>query len=198
MEPENQRIAITKRLLKESLLSILKEKDLDSINVTELCRNAGINRATFYRHYQIPRDVLMDVQLDLYRELQQKIPLPKSSKEIRPVLEKLCVFMNDHLELVRIIIQSNSDTDFVHFISDVYSALIGDFSHINAMNKLSKEDQQLIMLFSAGGSYFVLRSWILDSNRRSPKEMADYIYALLKKTELMLMSTLSEHRITAQ
>ena len=94
MERENQRIAITKRMLKESILEILKKKDLDAINITELCREAGINRATFYRHYEIPRDVLMEIQRDLYHELRQQMKLPKSREEIRPGLEEMCAFMD--------------------------------------------------------------------------------------------------------
>ena len=86
---ENQRVVITKRMLKESLLRILKEKDLDTINVAELCREAGVNRATFYRHYAIPRDVLMEMQQDLFRELRRQVKLPQSKEEIHATIEKL-------------------------------------------------------------------------------------------------------------
>ena len=48
---ENQRITLTKKLLQEGLLRLLETKRLDKISVTELCREAGINRATFYNHY---------------------------------------------------------------------------------------------------------------------------------------------------
>lgn len=54
MDRENQRIAITKRLLKESLMRLLQEKELEKINITELCKDAGVNRATFYRHMRSP------------------------------------------------------------------------------------------------------------------------------------------------
>jgi len=52
---ENQRVQLTKRLLKEALMKLLEEKPLEQINVSELCRVADINRATFYKHYAIPR-----------------------------------------------------------------------------------------------------------------------------------------------
>ena len=37
MEKENQRVVVTKRLLKEGLLRLLENKNIDKINVTELC-----------------------------------------------------------------------------------------------------------------------------------------------------------------
>lgn len=48
---DDQRVTLTKRLLQEGLLRLLETKEIDKINVTELCRESGINRATFYRHY---------------------------------------------------------------------------------------------------------------------------------------------------
>ena len=194
MERENQRIVITKRMLKESMLKILEEKELDAINVTELCREAGVNRATFYRHYEIPRDVLMEIQLDLYQDLRQQVKIPKSTDDIRPVIEKLCDYLNQHLELLRILIRSNSDTDFAKFMNDIYMELAKECSHMSALKKLSQEDLQLLSLYSAGGSYFVLRSWILGSIKKSPAEMADYVYDLVNKTEQLLISSLSERK----
>ena len=59
---DNQRVRLTKRLLSESLLDLMQQKDLDQISVIELCRKAGINRATFYRYYSNPVDVLQEIQ----------------------------------------------------------------------------------------------------------------------------------------
>lgn len=49
---DDQRIALTKRLLREGLLRLLSKTDLNKISVTQLCIESGINRATFYRHYE--------------------------------------------------------------------------------------------------------------------------------------------------
>ena len=183
---ENQRVVITKRMLKESLLRILKEKDLDTINVAELCREAGVNRATFYRHYAIPRDVLTEMQRDLVRELRRQVKLPQSKEEIHATIEKLCVFLNDHLELLRIFVQNFSDTEFAVFMNDLYLELGKEFSYMDALKKLNREDIELLTLYSTGGSYFVLRNWIMGSIRKTPKEMADFVSSLASKMEQLL------------
>lgn len=46
------RIKITKMMIRQSLLNIMKRKNLNKITVKELCQNAHINRATFYSHYE--------------------------------------------------------------------------------------------------------------------------------------------------
>lgn len=46
---EDRRTRLTKRLIAESLIELIKTKPVDQISVSELCRQADINRATFYR-----------------------------------------------------------------------------------------------------------------------------------------------------
>ena len=42
----------------EALLALLEEKDLEYITVKELCRQAGVNRSTFYLHYETISDLV--------------------------------------------------------------------------------------------------------------------------------------------
>jgi len=48
---ENQRIRLSKAMLKNGLLKLLKEKSLNEITICELCAVSGINRTTFYKYY---------------------------------------------------------------------------------------------------------------------------------------------------
>lgn len=42
----------------EAFLSILEKKDLEYITVKEICTAAGVNRSTFYLHYETINDLL--------------------------------------------------------------------------------------------------------------------------------------------
>ncbi len=46
------RIIKTQENLRNALLTLLKTKPLEAINIAELCRAAKINRGTFYLHYR--------------------------------------------------------------------------------------------------------------------------------------------------
>lgn len=70
---ENQRIRLTKRLIGDSLIRLMSQKDIRQINVSELCRHAGINRATFYRYYNTPEDVLSEIHTENQREYESLI-----------------------------------------------------------------------------------------------------------------------------
>lgn len=57
---ENQRIKLTKRLLR-----LLAKKDIQHITVSELCDGAEINRSTLYNHYVCPVDALAEIECGL-------------------------------------------------------------------------------------------------------------------------------------
>ena len=42
----------------EALITLLEQKDLEYITVKELCRQAGVNRSTFYLHYETLADLV--------------------------------------------------------------------------------------------------------------------------------------------
>ena len=41
----------TAELMNQALLSLLEKKDIEFITVTEITKKAGVNRSTFYLHY---------------------------------------------------------------------------------------------------------------------------------------------------
>lgn len=44
--------------LDEALIALLEEKDLEFITVKEICQRAGVNRSTFYLHYETIGDLV--------------------------------------------------------------------------------------------------------------------------------------------
>lgn len=42
----------------EALICLLNEKDYEYITVKEICKKAGVNRSTFYLHYESIDDLL--------------------------------------------------------------------------------------------------------------------------------------------
>ena len=47
----DRRVKYTKKVIKDTFLSLLEKKNISNISVKELCEMADINRGTFYRYY---------------------------------------------------------------------------------------------------------------------------------------------------
>ena len=67
----DRRIRYTKKIIKETFLNLLEEKELNKITVSEICRISDINRATFYRYYLDVYDLLDKIQQDFIEELKE-------------------------------------------------------------------------------------------------------------------------------
>ena len=48
--------------MQQALIDLLEEKDLNDISITDICEKAGVNRSTFYAHYENLYDLLKETQ----------------------------------------------------------------------------------------------------------------------------------------
>ncbi|MDD6074941.1 MAG: TetR/AcrR family transcriptional regulator, partial [Clostridium sp.] len=66
----DRRVRKTRRILRECLTRLLKEKKIQDITVRELTDMADINRGTFYLHYKDVFDLLEQIEQELTEELE--------------------------------------------------------------------------------------------------------------------------------
>lgn len=65
----DKRVIRTKKSIKAALFRIMEEKDISSISISELTREANVNRRTFYTHYHSITDILEEIEGDLVEAL---------------------------------------------------------------------------------------------------------------------------------
>ncbi|MDD6241364.1 MAG: TetR/AcrR family transcriptional regulator [Eubacteriales bacterium] len=59
-KPKKSRYFQTAERMDEALLLLLEKKDFPYISVKEICQKAGVNRSTFYLHYETMEDLLQE------------------------------------------------------------------------------------------------------------------------------------------
>lgn len=176
---DDQRVALTKRLLREGLLRLLEKKDIDSIKVSELCEESGINRATFYRHYGQPADILKNLRLDIMEDVEKIAKKDNAEVNLLKWLEDICQYFYEHSDLLRMLFKTRTDNDFVFIIKELYSNHI---KHIySKSDRCDEESLKLSTFFYAGGFYYILRQWILEPIDKTPKEIAGVMYEILNR-----------------
>ena len=60
----DRRVAVTRSVIKDAMLELLRKQSFDVISVAELCREASVGRATFYTHYTGLMDVIDELADD--------------------------------------------------------------------------------------------------------------------------------------
>ncbi len=172
----NQRIAVTKRMAEEGLIRLLKKKPLEKINITELCREAGINRTTFYRYYEFPRDVLTEMQNSFFEETFSHFQKPLTADDI----ERFFVCLSEHAELVKLFFQYNSVTDWTNIFTQIYNSFPGK-KMMRVFQSLDENSANLLATYLAGGAYFLARQWIMEGIPMPPKDVAAIALNILDK-----------------
>ncbi len=66
---ESRRVKLTKRLLKNALMELVETEPLSSISVTKLCKQADVNRSTFYSYYNDIIELLKEIEDDILAEI---------------------------------------------------------------------------------------------------------------------------------
>lgn len=183
-QKENQRIALTKKLLQEGLLRLLDIKPLENISVTELCRESGINRATFYNHYSSPQELLDDIEARMTVQLKDIIGNPKTAHEIIAHLENVCAFFLDHAQTVLTLHRCHADdeiTDALHELNQNFRLYTLSSKYTESM---SKESLHLVSVFFYTGCYNILLEWIRRDLPLTPKEIANLMLRLASENFL--------------
>lgn len=57
--------------MNDALIELLKEKEFVNISIIEICRKAGVNRSTFYAHYDNTHDLLEEVHCNFSKEMNR-------------------------------------------------------------------------------------------------------------------------------
>lgn len=73
MDKNESKYFNTACLMDEALVDLINEKDYEYITIRELCHKAGVNRSTFYFHYETMDDLLKEVIEKMNRDFDSKM-----------------------------------------------------------------------------------------------------------------------------
>lgn len=102
------RNSFSSSLMVEALLLLLEKKEYDSITVKEICEKAGVNRSTFYMHYDTKDDLLVEtmkyINARLLSDSNHDAIIPRSNDEKNFNLDEihLVPYLNTIKELKKI------------------------------------------------------------------------------------------------
>lgn len=164
-KPDGRRVRMTKLLLRQSLIELMREKSIHDITIKEICEGADINRSTFYRHY--------DTQFDLCDEILEDITenISKIHQSCAGENYSTQGFLTEILKYI----EQNRDT-FLVLLSGNSSVSIGEtfnrFTNRFIDPGNTSEFKIYIVQFIAAGMTSFIWTWLSQENRRSAEEVA--------------------------
>lgn len=139
------RIVKTKEALRRALLELLKEKSLDKISISEICRRAKISRGTFYLHYnqieEVFEEFFKEITEDLvksYKEPYRHVSVLKIS-ELDPSKIRIFHHIEKYKDFYRIIFSRNVPLMYYYLLYDEINYLLLHSSKNVQMDKINTE-----------------------------------------------------------
>ena len=170
-----QRRTLTKRLIREAMLELLKKESIQNISVSELCQCAGINRTTFYNHYDGTYEVLAEIEENFLTELSGSGEAHGNSGGLVQHIEALCTRLQQNAEVAILLLNNNVDPQFSQKLLSG-QGLGGVWQQLGS--GYTAEERELLADFLRGGAYAMVCRWLVGGCRQTPKQIA----ALLAKT----------------
>ncbi|WP_239613509.1 TetR/AcrR family transcriptional regulator [Cohnella mopanensis] len=185
MNDNDLRVVKTKKALHQALLALLKTKTLESISVSNLCREAHVNRGTFYLHYKDIGELFDEHLHDLLQDLEDSYyePYRHVSRLIPNHLDPSTIRIFHHVKkyqpFYEIVFDKKSPLSYYYSLLVKIKSLMQDVSSVNQL-----EDRQLdlsmLVAYQANAIMGLLIQWSMDGFARSPEIMNEQLAYFLK------------------
>lgn len=172
----DRRVLYTKMFLKESLLELMKEKPVDKITPTELCRKAQINRNTFYTHYYTARDVLEEIETEFSSQIIESLSKRFSAEniDIPQMLNEICRMIYEKQDFCKILLSENGDAAFLESVITLgKNVIIQGWQKVGV--SLPEDQMDMFFAFIISGSIALVKKWAANDMKNTPGEIAQLI-----------------------
>ena len=155
----------------EALITLLEKKDFEYITVKEICDTAGVNRSTFYLHYENTADLLkettryvIDKHFAYYKIDKERISLrfeTKTREELLFITEEYLTpyltFIKDNQRLFKVSIKQFHSMN----MNEVYGRMFEHiFSPILARFAVPEAERSYVMKFYLNGIFAIIMEWL--------------------------------------
>ena len=177
---ENQRVMLTKRLIKESLTRLLAAESIHRVSIRTLCEDAGINRSTFYKYYGSQYDVLAEIEDDLIGSIRDALDDGDNAPEAAGrKIGAICSYLQRNMAFVQLLVGNNMDPDFPDRLFSLPQ--IKQFMMERLAERYDEETCGYIYTFFISGCYRVVQDWLSADRRKPFEEIAMLMLELIEK-----------------
>ena len=176
----------TAEKMDSALMEILKTKSFEYITVSEICKKAGVNRSTFYLHYENTKDLLEET---IHNMMDYFVSYFVPDGKISPInfeesqKDKLVFISEEYLMPYLSNIKENRKIFLTVFengklfgFEETYKKLFDNiFDPILDVFKYPENERKYVMAFYLNGINSIIMEWIKEDCVKPEKEVVKII-----------------------
>lgn len=171
----------------KALLSLLEKKPFEYITISEICEDAGVNRSTFYLHYENTADLLKEAMAYVLDDFASYFSVDMESilskyencdlRELNFINEKYLhpylSFIKENQRLFGTVLSQpeafDSKAVFQRMFDHIFSPILDRFRY-------PKDEQRYVMMFYLNGITAIITEWLKEDCRKSIEDISSIIH----------------------
>lgn len=198
MNNTDRRVKRTKKALHDALFSLLKEKSINEITVTELTSLADVNRATFYFYYTDLIDMLTQIQNEVYDDFKKVVeesPNTLSTLDgFAEYSERLLNFCKENETLCRFIINNDINNQIFTYIRKIMLTNVPDSKTVFDETNPARYITGFVITAIIG----IVIDWMDEGMKIPSRELAEFIANMYINGSLKTKQFYNTHTASAE
>ena len=171
----------------KALLSLLEKKPFEYITISEICEDAGVNRSTFYLHYENTADLLKEattyvldnfasyfsVDIESIASKYENCDLQELNFINEKYLHPYLSFIKENQRLFAAVLSQPTTFDskaiFQRLFDDVFNPILDRFHY-------PRDEQHYVMMFYLNGITAIITEWLKEDCRKSIEDISSIIH----------------------
>jgi AcrR family transcriptional regulator len=169
------RIVRSRRMLMESLLKLLKNKEFENISVQEIADDATLNRATFYLHYPDKNALLQAMTESRFRDLMERraITFTGCHGALRAIALGVCDYLAENTSCPSQLTRMPLEGSIIPVVENMFKEGLARHGLAPGV------DAALLATTAAWAVFGAARRWYQTPNRIPAEEMAAKIETMV-------------------
>ena len=181
-----------KQKIKNALVSLMIYKPLESITITDITKEAKVNKSTYYYHYYKKEEILYEITNKCISDLIMAMKSPykgthelKINENILPSTVNLFEHVYQQKDYYFVLLNYEKG---LAFQNELLNVIINFF--INETNPIYTENinNDINPIFQAYGIFGIITAWINDDCKQPPKlvakQLTNILFYILEKVQI--------------
>lgn len=181
----------TATLFDQTLIKLLEKKELNYISIKEICSCAGVNRSTFYLHYETINDLLNETISYITNKLIENYDISPDTfiKQIHTADKEDLILINKTYLKPFIIFIKDYKNIFLSAFQNSGTLMTKDKYHnlnkyildpILTKFKVKEDEKKYLINFYLDGIFGIIKTWVLNDCNDDVDKVVDIIINCVK------------------
>ncbi|WP_308636886.1 TetR/AcrR family transcriptional regulator [Paenibacillus silvisoli] len=202
-EKVDPRIERTKDMIRSALFALIEEKGFEAVTVRDITTKAGLNRGTFYLHYQDKYDLLEKCKDEVWQGYEAKIRHADPTLlfyyaergEAYPYLIDVFRFFGEHSSFFRVMMGPKGDPSFIlRYKNKLRMHLQQKLIELQPDEQHLLVPRQFLTAYISSANIGIVQDWLESGMPHTPEEMALLISRITRLGPLQMTGALGQSK----